>query len=129
VADKYPVDSVVEGRVVRLAPFGAFVELEPGVDGLVHISELADRRVATPDEVVQPGDQVKVKVLKVRPNEKRISLSLKEAMQDRERQVMEEYMDDRSSSSTGGVTLGEMLGDLANDMKERVNAVSEEADD
>lgn len=79
VSTKYPEGSVVEGRVTRLAPFGAFVELEPGVEGLVHISEMADRRVSKPEDVVSPGQPVRVKVLRVRPEEKRISLSLKQA--------------------------------------------------
>lgn len=78
-AEKYPEGSTVTGTVVRLTTFGAFVELEPGIDGLVHISQLADRRVAKPDEVVNPGQKVRVKVLQVKPAEKRISLSLREA--------------------------------------------------
>ncbi|AVX30828.1 4-hydroxy-3-methylbut-2-enyl diphosphate reductase [Carboxydocella thermautotrophica] len=79
VEKKYPVGSIVKGKVVRLVPFGAFVELEPGVDGLIHLSQLADRRVAKADEVVQPGQEVLVKVIDVKSDEKRISLSLKEA--------------------------------------------------
>ncbi|MFO7172370.1 MAG: 30S ribosomal protein S1 [Bacillota bacterium] len=81
VAEKYPEGSIVKGRVARLATFGAFVELEPGVDGLIHISQLADHRVAKPDEVVQPGQEVLVKVIQVRPAERRISLSLREVDQ------------------------------------------------
>lgn len=67
----------VEGKVVRLQPFGAFVEIAPGVDGLLHVSELADRRVSHPSEVVSVGQQVKVTVIKVDPAQKRISLSLR----------------------------------------------------
>lgn len=78
---KYAEGSVVTGRVVRLTTFGAFVELEPGIDGLIHISQLADRRVIKPDEVVNPGQEVRVKILSVRPEERRISLSLREADQ------------------------------------------------
>lgn len=80
--EKYPEGSVVEGKVVRLTTFGAFVELEPGVDGLIHISQLADRRILKPDEVVNPGQEVRVRVLSVNPELKRISLSLKEADQE-----------------------------------------------
>jgi len=69
---------VVEGRVKTLTTFGAFVEVS-GVDGLVHISELADRRVGHPSEVVSIGDKVTVKVLSVDIKRKRLSLSLKEA--------------------------------------------------
>jgi len=68
----------VEGTVVRLQPFGAFVQLSPGVDGLVHISELSDRRIAHPSEVVEAGQKVNVRVLKVDLGAKRISLSMRE---------------------------------------------------
>lgn len=75
VETRYLPDQIYPGRVVRLAGFGAFVELEPGVDGLVHISELADRHIQTPAEAVNVGDVIHVKVLKVDPEHKRISLS------------------------------------------------------
>ncbi len=74
---KYRVGSTITGKVVRLAPFGAFVELEPGVDGLVHISQMADWRVERPEDVVAPGQEVLVKVLRVDPHERRISLSMR----------------------------------------------------
>lgn len=78
VTTKYPEETVVSGRVTRLADFGAFVELEPGVEGLVHIGEMAyGRRVGHPREVVSEGDMVKVMVLKVDTQRQRISLSLK----------------------------------------------------
>lgn len=80
--EKYQEGSVVSGKVVRLTAFGAFVELEPGIDGLIHISQLADRRIAKPDEVVNPGQEVNVRVLSIKPDEKRISLSLKDADQE-----------------------------------------------
>lgn len=81
VAEKYPEGSVVEGRVARLANFGAFVELEPGVDGLIHISQLANWRVNSPDEVVRPGQPVLVRVTQVNPEGRRISLSLRDVDQ------------------------------------------------
>lgn len=81
VEQKYPIGAVVTGEVTRTAPFGAFVQLEPGVEGLVHISELADHHVAKPEDVVSSGDVVRVKVLRVRPEERRISLSIKQADQ------------------------------------------------
>lgn len=81
VERKYPVGAVVTGEVTRTAPFGAFVQLEPGVEGLVHISEIADYHVAKPDDAVTSGDVVRVKVLRVRPEERRISLSIRQADQ------------------------------------------------
>jgi small subunit ribosomal protein S1 len=79
VVEKYAVGSMVKGKVTRVAPFGAFVELEDGVEGLIHISELSDRRINKPEEVVQPGQEITAKVLRVKPEERRISLSMREA--------------------------------------------------
>lgn len=79
VAGRYLEGHVYRGQVVRLATFGVFVQLESGIDGLVHISQLADYRVTDPAEVVQVGDEIAVKVLQVDPERKRISLSKREA--------------------------------------------------
>lgn len=81
-SERYPEGSVVEGKVVRLVPFGAFVSLEPTIDGLIHISQLDTSRVAKVEDVVKEGDIVKVKVLSVDPEAKRISLSRKEVLLD-----------------------------------------------
>jgi small subunit ribosomal protein S1 len=78
VAQRYPMGSRVTGRVVRLTDFGAFVELEPGVDGLLHISQMSNRPVSRPDEVVSVGDELTLLVIRVDPHERRIGLSLKE---------------------------------------------------
>ncbi len=78
-AERYPVDTVVRGTVVRLAPFGAFVNLEPGVDGLIHISKLgAGRRIKHPKEVIEVGQAVEAYVQEIDPKNKRISLSLEQ---------------------------------------------------
>ena len=77
--EKFPAGEVVEGKVVRITDFGAFVELEPGLDGLVHISQCATTRVAKVEDAVKVGDVVKVKVLGVDPEKKRISLSIRQA--------------------------------------------------
>jgi small subunit ribosomal protein S1 len=79
VAERYPVNSRVIGRVVNVTDYGAFVELEPGVEGLIHISEMTwSRRMKHPSKVVKPGDQVESVVLEVHPHERRISLGLKQ---------------------------------------------------
>jgi ribosomal protein S1 len=102
-AERYPEGAIVTGTVVRLATFGAFVELEPGIDGLIHISHLADYHVARPQDVVQIGQQVNVKILKVDPVARRISLSLKEA---------EGLQPTTGSGGPGGAaTIGDILGD------------------
>jgi ribosomal protein S1 len=68
----------VTGKVVRLTDFGAFVELEPGVDGLLHISQMAHRPISRPDEIVNVGDEITLLVIRVDAHERRIGLSLKE---------------------------------------------------
>lgn len=78
VEDKYPVGNIVLGKVVRFVNFGAFVELEPGVDGLVHISQISEKRISKADETLTIGQEVKAKILLVDPSKKRIELSLKE---------------------------------------------------
>ncbi|MEA4816504.1 MAG: bifunctional 4-hydroxy-3-methylbut-2-enyl diphosphate reductase/30S ribosomal protein S1 [Lachnospiraceae bacterium] len=78
IAEKYPVGEIVEGKVVRMVPFGVFIELEPGVDGLVHISQISDKRVERPEDELSNGQIIKVKVLEVNPEQKKISLSKKE---------------------------------------------------
>jgi len=114
----YPVGSVINAKVVRLAPFGAFVQLEPGVEGLVHISHLADRHVATPDEVVQEGEEIRVKVLSVDSDEKRIRLSIREVDREkpskpapREHQPKKQEIQ-ISNNDSGNVTIGDLVGDI-----------------
>jgi len=82
VQEKYATGSIISGKVSRTADFGAFVELEPGIEGLVHISELDHRRVNRVTDVLSVGQEVDVKVLEVNPERQRISLSLK-ALQEK----------------------------------------------
>ncbi len=81
-AEKYPVDSIVKGTVVRITSFGAFVALEPGIDGLVHISEVSNKFISKVDDAVKVGQEIEALVLDVNPEEKRISLSIKALLQD-----------------------------------------------
>ncbi len=82
VEEKYPVGAIITRPVVRIRPFGAFVELEPGVDGLVHISQVAPHRINKVEDVLSPGQEVNVKILAVDPDARRISLSIREALED-----------------------------------------------
>ncbi|MDR1665254.1 MAG: bifunctional 4-hydroxy-3-methylbut-2-enyl diphosphate reductase/30S ribosomal protein S1 [Clostridiales bacterium] len=79
VAEKYPVGSIVEGKVVRMTTFGAFVTLEDGVDGLVHISQIANRHIAKPEEELSVGQIIQVKVTDINEESHKISLSKREA--------------------------------------------------
>ncbi|MDA8206017.1 MAG: 30S ribosomal protein S1 [Thermaerobacter sp.] len=108
VEERYPDGAILEGKVVRIASFGVFVELEPGVDGLVHVSQLADHRVESPGDVVKVGDIIRVKVLYVDPQQKRISLSKRDAdLEDAERAreeapAAEEPSDDEAEQTGSG---------------------------
>jgi small subunit ribosomal protein S1 len=77
VVDTYNVGDELEGTVTKVVAFGAFVEILEGVEGLVHISELAQQHVENPREIVQPGDEVKVKILEIDSERRRLSLSIK----------------------------------------------------
>lgn len=82
LVETYPVGTIVDGRVTKIVPFGAFVELGDSVEGLVHISEMAPRHIDSPAQVVHVGDAVKVKVQDVNVDRRRISLSMKAAAAD-----------------------------------------------
>lgn len=106
-ADKYPLGSVAAGTVVRLAPFGAFVKLEDGIDGLIHISQLSEKRVAKVEDVVKVGDQVKAKVIECKPEEKRISLSIREAVSDAQTVQDKEMLS--AQPEIPSVTIGDII--------------------
>ncbi|MBP2020688.1 4-hydroxy-3-methylbut-2-enyl diphosphate reductase [Clostridium punense] len=77
IKEKYPVGNIVLGKVVRFAKFGAFVELEPGVDGLVHISQISKNRIESPEEVLKVGEEIKAIIVDVNEEQKRVALSIK----------------------------------------------------
>ena len=102
VPEKYAIGSIVHGKVVNITSFGAFAKLEEGVEGLIHISELDERHVDSPEEVVSVGEDLQLKVISLDPGERRIGLSLKEAKVDQEQTVVSRYMggqqgDDRTT--------------------------------
>jgi small subunit ribosomal protein S1 len=104
------VGDIVKGKVKRLASFGAFVEVYPGVEGLVHVSQISRRHVATPSEVLEEGQEVEVKVLDMQPEQKRISLSMKEVEPEEVREEAEQF---ENPQSTGlNVTLGDVYPEL-----------------
>ncbi|HZW33329.1 MAG TPA: 30S ribosomal protein S1 [Isosphaeraceae bacterium] len=83
IPSRYEPGDVVRGKVTKLTNFGVFVELEPGLEGLLHISELADHKVDSPEEVVKVGDEIEVKILRVDRGERKIGLSRKKAQWSR----------------------------------------------
>lgn len=114
IEDKAPVNSVLTGTVKRLTSFGAFVELFPGVEGLVHISQITHKHIATPHEVLKEGEEVKVKVLEVSPENQRIALSIK-ALEEKPEPKVEEVVAEEESyelpEESTGFTMGDILGE------------------
>ncbi len=92
VEERFPVGTRITGRVASVADYGAFVELEPGVEGLVHVSEMSwSKRVKHPSKVVNPGDIVEVEVLSVDPKARRISLGMKQVQENPWQTLHERY--------------------------------------
>ena len=85
----YQVGDVVDAKVVKLMTFGAFAEILPGIDGLIHISQIADRRIGKPEDVLAEGQEVQVKITDVDAENKRISLSIRALLEqnDEEEEV------------------------------------------
>ena len=113
----YRPGMVVKGHVTKIANFGVFVELEPGLEGLLHISEISDQKVEKPEEVLKIGQEVDVKILRVDSDERKIGLSLKRAMwaQDEEKREVERSERAKVRGLRGGLEGGEStasLGDL-----------------
>ncbi|HRX83799.1 MAG TPA: S1 RNA-binding domain-containing protein [Phycisphaerae bacterium] len=102
VEDRFPVGSQQRARVVRLADFGAFAELEEGIEGLIPISEMSWSRINRPKEVVDVGQMVDVSVIRVEPQRKRLALSMKQAQPDPWAEVMESFTPE--STADGKVT-------------------------
>jgi len=122
VAEEFKAGSIATGTVKRLVSFGAFVEVAPGIEGLVHISQIANRRVNTPGEVLKEGQEVQVKILDVVPAEQRISLSIRAVEEDREEQAeraskREQQQFQQENNQPMGVTLGELFADLKDKFK------------
>lgn len=99
---------LITGKVTRLVNFGAFIEIMPGVEGLAHISQLADYHVKHPSEVLKEGEEVEVKIIEVKPKAKRISLSLKDASGV----AVSPGSVDGNNAENGNVTLGDVFGNL-----------------
>ncbi|AKN32090.1 30S ribosomal protein S1 [Clostridium carboxidivorans P7] len=107
VGNKFKIGDVVEGEVLKLASFGAFVEIQPGVEGLVHISEISEERIAKPSDVLNLGDKVRVKILDIDNKENRISLSIKDAV-EKPKEDLDKFNDNESA----GTSLADLLKDF-----------------
>jgi len=112
LAEKAPKGTILEGVVKRLVSYGAFIEVFPGVEGLVHISQISHKHIGTPNEVLSEGEQIKVKVLEVNENDKRLSLSIKE-LEEKYTEVTHYELPEESK----GFQLGDMIGDQLKNLK------------
>lgn len=120
IKGKFHEDDVIEGTVVRLANFGAFVEIAPSVQGLVHISEIDHKHIGSPNEVLEPGQQVNVKILGIDEDNERISLSIKatlpkENVIESDASTTQSYLEDDNDEDKP--TLGDVFGDKFKDLK------------
>ena len=129
IEEKYPIGSQhtakvaagdgLEGKVKRLVSYGAFVEVLPGVEGLVHISRISHDHIGTPDEVLEEGQNIDVKVLDVNPEEERLSLSIKDLVErpaDPKRAPAEETVELPEEST--GFSFGDVIGDQLKKLSE-----------
>jgi small subunit ribosomal protein S1 len=123
LARRYRKGEVVTGKITNLTDFGAFVELEEGIEGLVHVSEISRDKVERPSDVLKVGDKVSAVVLHIEPNERRIGLSIKGLKEKTEKAEIEKYMSNQGSSSNNlGSLIQEEIerrgGELANKKEE-----------
>ena len=107
-AERYAEGDYIEGEVIKLTDFGAFMQIEPGFDGLIPMGELCDRRIERADEAVHVGDMVKVKVLRIDMKRKRISLSITKAKKDADTAVFKKYEAEQEDAPT---TIGDEVSE------------------
>lgn len=107
-AEKYPVGSYVKGKIVKLTDFGAFMEIEPGFDGLIRMRELSPKHITKASEAVNVGDEVTVKVIHVDMDNKKVALSITKVQQDAEKA---EYQDFLAKQDNTAVTIGDEVNE------------------
>jgi len=127
LVSKFPIDSIAEGKVTKLVPFGIFVDLGNSVEGLVHISELARGHVETPDQVVAVGDEIQVKVMNIDEERRRVSLSMRAAADDLGFEI-EVKKKEKSADDVEDAETAEIAADaIAEEVAEVVETVEEVA--
>jgi small subunit ribosomal protein S1 len=109
IKSRYRQGQGVDGLVTKLTDFGAFVEIEEGIEGLIYVSEIADHRIEKPADVLKVGDKVRAEILSIEPKERRIGLSIKQLGRSEERANYDQYVGERSKKTSMGDVLGEKL--------------------
>ncbi|KAF0133437.1 MAG: small subunit ribosomal protein S1 [Candidatus Saganbacteria bacterium] len=114
---KYKPGQIIKVKIARLVKFGAFAELDDTLEGLIHISELSANRINSPEEVVKPGDEVEVKILRIVPDEQKIGLSIKDAVYEKEKKASPKAAEEKSEEKK--VTIGDLMAEKERQKAER----------
>jgi small subunit ribosomal protein S1 len=118
VPAKYPVGQLVNGTVTNITDFGLFVEVEEGIEGLVHVSEISRKKIKSPAEIFKEGDTIEAKVIHVSADERRLGLSIKQTTEEEDRRSKPKSFGG-ASSEAANTTLGDLL-------REKLEAASSE---
>lgn len=109
IKSRYRPGQSIDGHITKITDFGAFIEIEEGVEGLIYVSELSEQRVEKVGDIVKLGDKVRAEILSIEPKERRISLSIKQSTRSEERANYEGYMGDKNKNTSMGDLLGDKL--------------------
>jgi len=115
----YPLGQVREVKVIKITDFGAFVELEPGIEGLIHVSELSNERIDDPKSIIQEGETIKAEIITLDPQERKIGLSIKSLTGNEEEGDMTEYARKMAKKPTEKATLGDLLSSQIGQIAEK----------
>jgi small subunit ribosomal protein S1 len=107
----YPIGKIIEVKILKLTDFGAFAELEPGIEGLIHISEISEERIEDPRSVLEPNQRVRAELIQMDPGERKIGLSVKSAKRQDELADAQGY----ANASEAGATLGDVFANKFRD--------------
>ncbi len=129
IDEKYEIGQVIEGKVVQIKEYGAFVELEPGLDGLVHISEVAHKRVGNINDELEVGQAVNAKILEIDKDRKRISLSIRETIQPEDAAPVEAAAPAEEATEPAAEKMIEPVTEEAAPAEEVTESVAEEAEE
>ena len=121
VPNRYKIGSVVRGKVVNITSFGVFAQLEDDIEGLIHISELAEQRIEKPEDIVSVGEELNLKVIHLDPTERRIGLSLKASQAEQERATITQYQQEQEERSQTQQKDREELTAFGGLLKEELN--------
>jgi small subunit ribosomal protein S1 len=106
VPSSYPVGGIVKGLITNITDFGLFVEVEEGIEGLVHVSEISSKKIKSPTELYKENEEIQAKIIHVSADDRRLGLSIKQLKEDEERKKPREYS---RSGPEAGQTLGELI--------------------